>query len=92
MAPHRHSPNRRPRPATLDSGRHAPRLGSGCPWDVWDAWLVAQAEVELAYREWSSAPPKQREERYVRYRAALEREDRAAAILSATAHAVGIAA
>jgi hypothetical protein len=73
----------------------APGSGSGSgsdAWDVWDAWLVAQAEVEIAYREWASAPPRQREERYIRYRAALEREDRAAAVLSATAHAVSIAA
>jgi hypothetical protein len=83
MPPRRNASHRRLDPA-------AP--GGRCPWDVWDAWLVAQAEVELAYREWSTALPKQREERYVRYRAALEREDRAAEVLSATAHAVGLAA
>jgi hypothetical protein len=55
--------------------------------DVWDAWAYAQAEVESAYRAWADAPPKERRDHHLVYRAALDREDRAALVLSSVAQA-----
>jgi hypothetical protein len=60
--------------------------------DVWEAWFCAPAEAECAYREWAEAPQAERGERFARYRAALEREDRAATVLGATVDALDQAA
>src|SRR6185312_16012387 len=54
--------------------------------DIWDAWVYAQAEVELAFRSWAGAPAVQRRDLHVAYRAALDREERAAVVLAAVVH------
>jgi hypothetical protein len=50
--------------------------------EVHDMWLVAQIEVEIAYRAWSAAEVEDRVDRFRVYRAALEREERAASMLA----------
>jgi hypothetical protein len=51
--------------------------------DIWDAWCYAQAEVEVAYRAWTSTPHgPERREHHLAYRAGLEREERAAYVLA----------
>jgi hypothetical protein len=51
--------------------------------DLYDAWLFAQAEAELTYREWAGADVGDRRERHLVYQAALDREDQAAVVLAA---------
>ena len=46
--------------------------------DAYMAWFVAESECAEALRAWSKAPPAQREESYIVYRAALDREEAAA--------------
>jgi hypothetical protein len=69
-----------------------PSFGQCNPRDIWEAWTLAQADVERAYREWAEAPHGERGEPYVRYRAALDREERAAVVLCATVGALDLAA
>lgn len=69
-----------------------PKFGRCATSQVWEAWLFAQAEVEVTYREWSAAPVSERAQRYAGYRAALDREDRAAAVVHAAFSAMAMAA
>ena len=46
-----------------------------------DPWRAAADDAAEAYRAWCEAPPAQRDEAYVTYRAAEEREAAAAADL-----------
>jgi hypothetical protein len=55
--------------------------------DIWDAWAYAQAEVEVAFRAWATSTGAERRDQHVVYRAALEREERAALVLAAVAGA-----
>jgi hypothetical protein len=60
----------------------APTLGHCRPIDLLDAWRYAQAEVEIAFREWVLAPLEERGDRHAVYRAALDREEQAAVMLA----------
>jgi hypothetical protein len=53
--------------------------------DHFDAWVFAARDAELALAVWSLAPRSRRGEAFVVYRAALDREERAATILRAGA-------
>jgi putative AlgH/UPF0301 family transcriptional regulator len=50
--------------------------------EVCDAWFVAQVEVEIAYRAWLTAEVGERADLHRVYRAALDREERAASTLA----------
>jgi hypothetical protein len=77
------SPHRDDSPPASGAVATVSRFGHCQLRDHWVAWFQAQAEVERSYREWAEAPRRRRGERCARYRAALEREDRAAVVLSA---------
>ena len=49
--------------------------------DAYMVWCVAAADAERALRDWFDAPPRARASRYFAYRAALDREEAAAADL-----------
>ena len=49
--------------------------------DFWDAWRYAQAEVSVAFSAWTTAPTDERGDLHAAYRAALDREEQAAAML-----------
>jgi len=85
------SPSHRDRPH-VDTVIDMPPFGRCTTSDIWEAWLFAQAEVELAYREWAAASPAERGERHAGYRAALDREDQAAVVLKAAVDTMGMAA
>jgi hypothetical protein len=51
------------------------------PDDAYMAWVVAEIECEQALRAWFAAPPARHAESYSVYRAALDREEAAAADL-----------
>jgi hypothetical protein len=57
-------------------------LGHIRPAELFDAWLFAEAEATLAMRAWWSAAPHEKADAYATYLAALDREDRAASVLS----------
>jgi hypothetical protein len=59
---------------------------------LWEAWVLAHEEAERAYSEWGDAPRRERGARFAGYRAALEREDRAAVVLRAAVGALDVAA
>jgi hypothetical protein len=65
----------------------APPFGACRRVDIWDAWAYAQAEVEVAFRAWASALVEARRDHHLTYRAALEREERAASVLATVAQA-----
>jgi hypothetical protein len=53
--------------------------------DLFDAWVFAAHDAELALGAWGSSRPGQRADAHAVYRAALDREERAAeALASAT--------
>jgi hypothetical protein len=54
---------------------------------VVDAWSDAEEDAREALCAWWTAPTGQKEDAYVVYRAALDREERAAAMLAAAAEA-----
>jgi hypothetical protein len=85
------SPSHRDLPH-LDMGIDMPPFGRCTPSEIWEAWLFAQAEVELTYREWADALRAERGERYAAYRAALDREGQAAVVLKVAADAMAMAA
>jgi hypothetical protein len=85
------SPSHRDQPH-LDMGIDMPPFGHWTAPEIWEAWLVAQAEVELTYREWSAASRAERGERYAAYRAALDREGQAAVVLKVAVDAMAMAA
>lgn len=49
--------------------------------DLWDAWHFAQAEVEIAFRDWDSGHASS-DEGFAVYRAALDREQQACAVVA----------
>ena len=51
--------------------------------DLFDAWVFAARDAELALGAWASSRPGERAEAHAVYRAALDREERAAAVLAA---------
>jgi hypothetical protein len=53
--------------------------------DLFDAWVFAARDAELACDAWASSPRNGRAETHAVYRAALDREERAAAVLAAAA-------
>jgi hypothetical protein len=50
--------------------------------DLFDAWVFAARDAELALGAWASTQPGERAEAHAVYRAALDREERAAAVLA----------
>jgi hypothetical protein len=85
------SPSHRDQPH-LDMGIDMPPFGRCTASEISEAWLIAQAEVELAYREWAAASPAERGERYAAYLAALDREGQAAVVLKVAVDAMAMAA
>jgi hypothetical protein len=51
--------------------------------DVFDAWAFAADDARLALDAWAASPSDLRAEVHAVYRAALDREERAAAVLAA---------
>jgi hypothetical protein len=51
--------------------------------DLFDAWVFAARDAELALGAWASSQRDQRGEAHAVYCAALDREERAAAVLAA---------
>jgi hypothetical protein len=49
--------------------------------DLLDAWNYAEATAALALKHWTSAPDDERGDAFAAYRAALDREEQAAAVL-----------
>ena len=49
--------------------------------DLLDAWEYAEATAALALKRWTSAPDDERGDAFAAYRAALDREEQAAAVL-----------
>jgi hypothetical protein len=68
--------------ASPDTIIDAPTFGRCRPIDLLDAWRYAQAEVEIAFREWVGAPLEERGDLHAVYRAALDREEQAALMLA----------
>jgi len=65
-----------------------PELGRTCRRvDIYDAWRFADAEAQTAFRTWSRAEARDRRDRHVVYRAALDREEVAATVLAAALRA-----
>ena len=58
--------------------------------DVYDAWLFAQAEVDVAFRAWADADVAHRRDLQCIYQAALDREDQAAVVLAAALNAPAV--
>jgi hypothetical protein len=55
--------------------------------DLFDAWVFAARDAELALEAWSLAARPERGQAFAVYRAALDREERAAVVLGAAAAA-----
>ena len=53
--------------------------------DIFDAWVFAARDAELALGAWAASPTHDRADAYAAYRAALDREECAAQILAAAA-------
>ena len=51
--------------------------------DLWDAWAFAAMEAELALRAWKQVAHSLKASAFATYRAALDREEQAAAALAA---------
>jgi hypothetical protein len=51
--------------------------------EVFDAWVFAARDAELALGAWSASTSDDRGDAYAAYRAALDREERAAQVLAA---------
>jgi hypothetical protein len=56
--------------------------------ELWGVWTVADLESGLAFRAWCLAAPEHRSRAHGAYRAALDREARAARVLAERAAAV----
>jgi hypothetical protein len=54
--------------------------------DLQDAWRFAQAEAEITYREWAGADAPAGDA-FAAYRAALDREEQAAAVVAEAVYA-----
>jgi hypothetical protein len=50
--------------------------------ELWDAWVFAEVESDLALESWYRAPTDDKPSAYAAYVAALDREERAAASLA----------
>jgi hypothetical protein len=57
--------------------------GAARPEALWDAWAFAAVEAELALDAWLRATQHLKERTFATYRAALDREEEAAAHLAA---------
>jgi hypothetical protein len=64
-------------------GWSAVDLGAARLEDIFDAWVFAADDAKLALDAWSTSPSDHRAEAHAVYRAALDREQRAAAVLAA---------
>jgi hypothetical protein len=53
--------------------------------DLFDAWVFAAHDAELAFGAWASSASDGRAEAHAVYRAALDREERAATVLATAA-------
>jgi len=51
--------------------------------ELFDAWVSAAHDVQVAWERWSASPTEDRGEAYAGYCASLEREEHAAAVLAA---------
>jgi hypothetical protein len=51
--------------------------------DLWDAWALSAMEAEIALRAWKQAAHALKASAFATYRAALDREEEAAARLAA---------
>ena len=60
--------------------RWTERLCIGDAFDAYLEWRDESAEVSHAYKRWNSAPAREARSRFCAYRAALEREERAARV------------
>jgi hypothetical protein len=78
-------------PAYDDTVVEVPNVGACRRVDVYDVWRFAQIEVDAAFRAWAAAPECARRMAHVVYRAALDREERAAAVLAAAVRAPALA-
>jgi hypothetical protein len=59
------------------------RLNEGVPAiELWDAWVFAEVESELALEAWYRAPDKEKRDAHTAYVAALDREEQAAESLA----------
>lgn len=70
------------RPLLPDVLVDVPSFGTCRPVDFWDAWRYAQADVNVAFRAWITASSSEQGDRHAAYRAALDREEQAAAMLA----------
>ncbi|MFL5826117.1 MAG: hypothetical protein ACJ76V_06300 [Thermoleophilaceae bacterium] len=50
--------------------------------ELWDAWIFAEVDTELALHRWWDCPPEERSEAFTVYIAALDREGQAASVLA----------
>ena len=63
-------------------GAIPPALDDVCLEDLFDAWVFAARDAELALGAWGSSRPRGRAEAHAVYRAALDREEHAADVLA----------
>jgi hypothetical protein len=73
-------------PASLPSSirlARGPRVSFARPEQLWDAWAFAAVEAELALDAWKRAARDLKATAFTTYRAALDREEQAAARLAA---------
>jgi hypothetical protein len=61
---------------------YLPLTGSSSPEELWDAWALAAVEAELALDAWKRAAHGVKEAAFATYRAALDREEKAATDLA----------
>ncbi len=66
-----------------------PRLRRACAVELCDAWRTAQWDAIRAYADWCAAPPATRQNAYVAYVAAADRESAAAGVWQACCRADG---
>ena len=67
--------------ATAVAGRKWPGLQRSRPVDLFDAWVFAENDVEVALATWWTAPRELKGDSYAAYVAALDREAHAADVL-----------
>ena len=70
-------------PASSPVGSGIFGIGTARLEDVFDAWAFAADDAKLALDAWAASPTEHRAEAHAVYRAALDREQRAAAVLAA---------
>jgi hypothetical protein len=57
--------------------------------DHFDAWLSAALDARLAWDAWLASATRDRGDAYARYRASLDREEHAAAVLATAVRSTG---